>query len=203
MTAAGTRTIDWDKVKRQIQQDLEAFAEGFVPSPERSERIYRQRAARLANRGTEKRAVSPALSVLVFAVGKERHGVDSGEVWEVLPESGYTPVPGARAGILGVVNLRGKVYPVVDGSQLLQAGTRESDAKGYILLMRNRGEPVGIRVSGVDQVRHVEAQTLTRAAPDKAGAAFRYVRGITEDGVRIVDALELLSQFTVKEASKT
>jgi chemotaxis signal transduction protein len=59
------------------------------------------------------------MQAIVLPIGADRYGIELTDVREVVPEPRLTPVPGAPAGVLGVVNLRGEVVPVLDTAQLL------------------------------------------------------------------------------------
>jgi chemotaxis-related protein WspB len=55
---------------------------------------------------------------LVFQLGGERYVLEAADVAEVLPLVAIRPIPGAPAGIAGVLNFRGRPVPVVDLGQL-------------------------------------------------------------------------------------
>jgi chemotaxis signal transduction protein len=59
------------------------------------------------------------MQAIVLPIGEDRYGIELTDVREVVPEPLLTPVPGAPAAVLGVVNLRGEVVPVLDTAQLL------------------------------------------------------------------------------------
>jgi purine-binding chemotaxis protein CheW len=59
------------------------------------------------------------MQAIVLPIGEDRYGIELTDVREVVPEPRLTPVPGAPPAVLGVVNLRGEVVPVLDTAQLL------------------------------------------------------------------------------------
>jgi purine-binding chemotaxis protein CheW len=59
------------------------------------------------------------MQAIVLPIGEDRYGIELTDVREVVPEPLLTPVPGAPAAVLGVVNLRGEVVPVLDTARLL------------------------------------------------------------------------------------
>ena len=59
------------------------------------------------------------MQVIVLPIGEGRYGIELTDVREVVPDPRLTPVPGAPPAVLGVVNLRGEVVPVLDTAQLL------------------------------------------------------------------------------------
>src|SRR6516165_3760658 len=52
--------------------------------------------------------------LVTFHLGKEEFGVEIGSVQEIIRATDITPVPGAQSHVRGVINLRGKIIPVVD-----------------------------------------------------------------------------------------
>lgn len=59
------------------------------------------------------------MRAIVLPIGADRYGIELTDVREVVPAPRLTPVPGAPAAVLGVVNLRGEVVPVLDTARLL------------------------------------------------------------------------------------
>lgn len=65
----------------------------------------------------------PVTDALVFTVGDEHHAIVLRSVREVVTAAEVAPVPGSPGWLLGMVNLRGDVVPVVDSGQALSAST--------------------------------------------------------------------------------
>ncbi len=59
------------------------------------------------------------MQAIVLPIGADRYGIELTDVREVVPDPRPEPVPGAHPAVLGVVNLRGDVVPVLDTAQLL------------------------------------------------------------------------------------
>lgn len=55
-----------------------------------------------------------SLVFLLFRLGKERYALEASSVIEVIPLITITPLPGALAGVAGVINYRGRPVPVLD-----------------------------------------------------------------------------------------
>jgi purine-binding chemotaxis protein CheW len=65
------------------------------------------------------------VQALVLPIGDDRYAVDLTDVREVVPDPALTPLPGAPPAVLGVVNLRGELVPVLDTATLLGVGRLE------------------------------------------------------------------------------
>lgn len=143
------------------------------------QRILAERAAALA-RIPEETASSDAVDLLVFTIGREQYAVALDAIERIEPAPSVTPVPGAPNFWAGIINLRGRLYPVLDLSQVFGERSPGSADKngGMLLLVRGGQLHVCLLVDGV-----VGAQSVLR------GDIKRYV----SRGVRSHDAIEALT----------
>lgn len=63
--------------------------------------------------------------IVVFALGAERYGVPISAVYEIIRRQPITAVPQAPEFVRGVINLRGRIIPVVDLRE--RFGARDGD----------------------------------------------------------------------------
>ena len=85
------------------------------------QRILEERAAVLA-RPTEAVAAGDTLELVILVVGKERYGIPIQQVHEIQAlTAGLTPVPGIPPHWIGLMNLRGRLHPVLDLGHFLNA----------------------------------------------------------------------------------
>jgi len=107
------------------------------------------------------------------------------EVRELLPyPESVTRVPGAKAWMLGLANVRGELLPIVDLQQFLGGAPVAVDEKSRVLVIRNRGASTGLLVSMVQGMRHLPVE---KRIPDAhfEGVLGNYVYDVfgLEDGV--------------------
>jgi purine-binding chemotaxis protein CheW len=86
--------------------------------------------------------------VLSFCLGGERFSLPSASVAEIIRPRAITRVPHAQASLLGVLNLRGRVLPVVSLAQLAGRAARPATSASRILVL-DRAAPVGLWVDSV------------------------------------------------------
>lgn len=192
------RSFDWEQVRRRLQQN-QMQADFSLRDQERTQAVYRERAARLAQR--VRLDTSATLEALVFTLGVERYAIELNELAEVLPLTGSTAVPGAPRELAGVVNLRGEIRPVLDLARVLALPEVEGRAPGWLLLLRGHGRTVGLRVDQVEKVRLFRSDDLVNAGQNLARSAARYVKAITKDTVILLNTDDLLSLPLIKECS--
>jgi len=146
---------------------------------------------------------------LTFVCGGEEYGVEILRVQEIKGWDQVTRVPYAPHYVLGVMNLRGMIVPVIDLRTRLNLEKRNFDASTVVIVVRvqsSRGEKtVGIVVDGVSEVYSVQAEAI-KAVPELGGIADgSCVKGIaTVDGkmLMLLDINALLAACVETDASR-
>ena len=102
---------------------------------------------------------------LTFFLAKEEYGIQILKVQEIIGMMAVTTIPRTPTFILGVINLRGKIIPVVDLRQKLAMPVVESTAESCIIVVRTRGIETGVLVDRVSHVMDIDASEVDRS-PD-------------------------------------
>lgn len=115
------------------------------------------------------------MDVAVFELGGERYAVDLAAVQKVIPIGPITPVPGVPAHLLGAMNVRGRVLPVLDlGALLCDAGNPCHPGQESLLLRASGHEVVGVvaQICDVSSIPDPTAEPgeLVRQIQTAAGA---------------------------------
>lgn len=101
------------------------------------------------------------IKLLLFALGEEQYAIALERAQQVLPLSPVTPVPGASAHLLGVVNLQGRLLAVLDLAGFL--GLPAAPEEGFVVVLRHDPPELGLLVSHVTDivtVRHDACEAL-------------------------------------------
>jgi purine-binding chemotaxis protein CheW len=115
---------------------------------------------------------------VVFMVGSEEYAVEIARVQEIIRYAAPRPVSGARPGVEGLINLRGKLIPVVDLRRVLGSdGLRAETAK--IVVVEIGDSTLGMEVDDVSEVLTVETADC-ESAPDGTAAGL---------GADVIDAV--------------
>ena len=133
--------------------------------------------------------------VLTFVLGSETYGVDILRVQEIRGWSAVTKIPNSAPHVLGVLNLRGSIVPVVDLRKRFSLEQAEYTAVTVIIVLSVRGEAgrrdFGVVVDGVSDVVDVQASAV-RPTPDLGcRAATDHIRGLVPVNERMVVLLDL------------
>lgn len=131
---------------------------------------------------------------LTFMLAGEEYGVDILRVQEIKGWDSVTPIPNTPDHILGVINLRGTVVPIIDlrnrfGLEAIQFGSTT-----VVIVMKvasNEHErTMGIVVDAVSDVYNVAGESI-KAAPEFGGAANTdFVKGLATVDEKMVILLE-------------
>lgn len=125
---------------------------------------------------SERSAGTPAgqRQVLTFNLGPEIYGVEVLRVHEIRGWSPVTRLPHAPSHVLGVLNLRGSVVPIVDLRMRFGLPQVEFTPLTVIVVLSVQGpsgrRDVGLVVDGVSDVIDLDASQLRAAPGDEAGA---------------------------------
>ncbi len=153
----------------------------------------------------ERKAVEAAEHLATFFLAREEYGVDVRLVQEIIRVGEITQVPRAPAFIKGVINLRGRIIPVIDLKKKLGVGEVDVSARpARIVVVKLKERQVGLLVDGASQVLRVPLTTI-EAAPDEVSEvdsqAIRGVAKLTDRLIILMDLEKVLS-LELKEASQ-
>jgi purine-binding chemotaxis protein CheW len=134
--------------------------------------------------------VDQELRLTVFTVGEEEYAIDIMRVVEILRPQKVTKLPKTPDFVEGVINLRGKVIPIIDLRK--RFGIRSSlSTKERILLTRVEGEVVGLMVDGVSEVRSLSKVDISPPPTMVKGIQTEYLKGVGKVGERLIIILNL------------
>ena len=132
---------------------------------------------------------------LTFMLGPETYGIEILKVQEIIGLLPITRVPKAPESIRGVINLRGKVIPVMDLATRFGLPPREDTARTCIIVveMARAGSAIimGLVVDEVSEVVSIEAENIEPAPDLGASVDAAYLLGMGKIGERVVMLLDL------------
>ena len=126
--------------------------------------------------------------LVVFSLGGEAYGVDVGTVREIIRMAEITHVSNAPDFVEGVINLRGKVCPVIELRKRFDIEVSDATEESRIVVIEIDGEDVGVIVDAVTEVLRIGDDCVEPASEViVAGDA-----GLVEEIVNLDDRLILL-----------
>ena len=138
---------------------------------------------------------------LTFLVENEEYGIAINYVTEIIGLQKITEVPDLPENLKGVINLRGKIIPVMDMRSRFHLPTREYDSRTCVVVVNLNETTVGLIVDRVSEVHNIPASQI-EPPPRAAKGGCRYIQGIGKVGEQVTILLEvyaLLGQDTLEE----
>jgi purine-binding chemotaxis protein CheW len=131
------------------------------------------------------------LQIVGFRVGSETFGVPINSVHEIVRMMDITVVPDAPVYIEGVINLRGKIIPVVDLRKRFGEKEIKSSKKNRILVAEIGSKMVGLVVDAASEVLKMPPSDVDPPPNVFEEGELNYVTGVGKLGGRLVILVEL------------
>ncbi|MDR7866532.1 MAG: chemotaxis protein CheW [Sporomusaceae bacterium] len=126
--------------------------------------------------------------LVVFRLGKEEYAVSITQVKEIIRYGGATKLPNTPDHMEGIINLRGKVIPVIDLAKRFGLVREKTDGAQAVIVEAARRE-VGVVVDGVTEVLRIEDSAIELA--QTVCHAGQFLRGIGKLEGRLLIILDL------------
>jgi purine-binding chemotaxis protein CheW len=123
-------------------------------------------------------SVDDSFQAIGLKIYNEEYGLPIEAVQEIITAPHITRVPKAVDYIMGVINLRGNVIPVMDIARRFKIGTTSLGEKGKIVAVESHGEIVGLAVEKVSKVTRLSQKAIKPPPPLVSGIAAEYLKGV-------------------------
>jgi purine-binding chemotaxis protein CheW len=134
--------------------------------------------------------------VVVCQLGDESYGLDIGDVYEIIRFQACTAVPTAPPFIDGVINLRGRIIPVMDLTSRFGRKRAPTTNSTRIIVAGTDGNRVGLVVDAVTEVLMLPEEAVEATPSVASGGDASYVRGIAKLADELVILLNLRALFS-------
>jgi len=132
------------------------------------------------------------LQLVTFQLGNEKYGIDIMEVKEIVRNQEVRPIPNAPAWVRGLLNLRGRIIPIIDLHERFQLGRLaveedESDPGGIIVISVG-GKELGIVIDKIIRVVTIDFSDMQAPPQMMSGIGTEYIQSVVnaEDGYLII-----------------
>jgi len=136
-------------------------------------------------------AMEKDLHIVGFRIGNETYGVRIGSVREIVRVPEITSVPSAPDLIEGVINLRGKIIPVMDLRKRFGQTEIVSDKKNRILVVELENKLIGLIVNAASEVLKIPPSEVDSPGSVFAEGESSYVTGVGKLKGRLIILLDI------------
>lgn len=131
------------------------------------------------------------LQLVTFTLGKEEYAVDILKVQEINRMTEIAKVPNAPNFVEGVINLRGRVIPVVSLRKRFTLSEKDKDEQSRIMIMDIQGLTIGIVVDSVSEVLRIPANTVDPTPHIASDISTEFIKGIAKLEDRLIILIDM------------
>ncbi|MDA8239487.1 MAG: chemotaxis protein CheW [Nitrospiraceae bacterium] len=135
-------------------------------------------------------AGSEVLQLVTFRLCDEEFAIDILKVQEINRMVDITAVPNSPSYVEGVINLRGKVIPVISLRRRFGLEVKEADMHSRIMVV-DVGVTVGMIVDSVSEVLRLSGDTVEPPPPLTGGAGSEFIKGVGKLKDRLLILLDI------------
>ena len=139
--------------------------------------------------------------VVVFELGNEKYGTEISTVREIIRMPTVTQMPGTPEHVRGVINLRGRVIPVVDLRARFRLPATDLTENTRVLVVDILGENIGVVVDAVTEVRRIPSNSVEAPGATTTTEESYYIDGIAKQDEHLLILLDLERALTTQGAA--
>ncbi len=147
----------------------------------------------------KRRSSSAAGKFLTFFLADEEYGIEILKVHEIIGMMPITNVPRTPEFIRGVINLRGKVIPIVDLRLKFAMESRAQTSETCMIVVHVSGVEMGIIVDKVSEVVNIAAEDIEDTPCFGPDVRTEYILGIGKSQGRIKILLDIEEVLSAKD----
>ena len=142
------------------------------------------------------------VQLVIFKLGEEAFGVEIALVESIIKMLPVTRLPQAPEFVEGVINLRGKILPVIDLRKRLAISLSESTRESRMVVVALGGATVAMVVDQVNEVLRVNDDIVEAPPSISQSVDSRFITGIAKIGDELVILLDLSKVLDMSETAQ-
>jgi len=158
-----------------------------------TEQILKNRAQRLAEQTSKDNTYLTQTTVVEFRIAHEIYALPLKRIRIVHPLKSLTFIPGTPDFIRGVINLRGEIISVVDLKIFFDLPDQEFTNLSQVIILTSDVMEFGILADEILGVAEISKNDIHPSLPTLTGIRADYLKGITENGIVVLDDEKLLT----------
>jgi purine-binding chemotaxis protein CheW len=143
--------------------------------------------------------MAETVQIVGFNLGDGHYGIDIMGVEEIIRMVDITPVPRAPSFVEGIINLRGRIIPVVDLRKRLNIIPSPQSGNSRVIVMKIDERRLGFIVDKVEEVMDIPTGTIGEAPGVSPASTQRYVDGVARTPKGMIIILDILKIFSPEE----
>ena len=158
-----------------------------------NEELLIERAYKLARLKISNDIIEDTLSVVEFGLNPERYAIEEKLIREVILLKDLTPIPGVPDFVAGVTVVRGKIISVINLKVILGIKTKGITDLNRIIILKYDQMEFGILTDSISGTLRLKNNAISDVPANIYGDAGKFIKGISEDGLIILNGLNLIT----------
>ena len=155
--------------------------------------LLKMRAVSMAAEPEQKPDYQTLIEIIEFTLATEIYGIESSFVREVFQIKDFTPLPGVPSFILGIVNVRGLILPLLDLKIFFNLPERGLGELNRAIILHDDMMEFGILADEVNGTKVLYKEDVLPAPTRITGIGEKYIKGVTKDRLILLSAENLLA----------
>ena len=151
----------------------------------------------------ERNEHSDTVNIVSFYLSGEIYCLEADFVKEVLPLKELTVVPCTPAFILGVINIRGEIFTVLNLKKVFNLSERGISEFNKVMIIQYKNISFGIVADSIIGTQHVLRSKINQAPYSTSGNRNEYISGVTSEGLIILNGEDLIKSTELIVDHKT
>lgn len=142
---------------------------------------------------------------LTFLLGRETYGIEIKYVTEIIGIQAITDIPELPEYVKGIINLRGKIIPVMDVRLRFRKEAKEYNDRTCVIVIDINDISIGLIVDSVSEVLTIPEQSIVEPPKMNKGSNNRYIKNIGKVGSDVkllLDCEKLLTEDELEGLSE-
>lgn len=142
---------------------------------------------------------------LTFSLGKESYGIEIQYVTEIIGIQAITEIPELPEYVKGIINLRGKIIPVMDVRLRFKKEVKEYNDRTCVIVIDIKDTSIGLIVDSVSEVINIPEQDIE--VPPKMNRGYnnrfiKYIGKVGNDVKLLLDCEKLLNEEDISNINE-
>lgn len=163
----------------------------------------KRRAAYLAKEVKSHSDLIDGLEVLAFKIGMERYGIEVAFIKKVFSLKDMSILPGVSSYIIGIINVRGDVVPVIDFKKIFGLRKANNVTSQKVIVVATEESIYGLLADDVLGLENISEKDLQRDLPTLSGVRLEYLKGVTQHQLIIFDPLKIATHKAIVVNNQT
>lgn len=133
------------------------------------------------------------INALRFSLGGETYAVENGHIREVLPLPRVTPLPCVPSFVRGIINVQGRIVSLLDLKSILGLPDTGVSPTSSVIILQSPGLEFGLLADEILGLASIPISSIQTSLPTLTDVRAEYLKGVTAEGLVLLDAGKLLS----------